>query len=198
MFIQNNKIENHCLVIVDMQWEFLKQIKEVRHLNLLIENIVKKINYFKKNNFPIIVLEYFLEESEDKKNLYTAHKIVKEIIDYQNVYYATKMTDSGAAEIIRSLKGEKIYQLYDVPYQNKFITKEHSPIYYNYQQWNFCLTGVNTSACVLDTAIDLYKMFNHKSYIPLFCSFDTFSNEWPYQNTILQEEYIKDVVELTV
>lgn len=199
MLINNNE-KNHCLVIIDMQWEFLQQIKKTQNINLLIENIIKKINYFKKHNLPIVIVEYIFNDNNSNKNirnLYTAKKILKEVVHYDKLYYTTKTDDSGAVEIVDVLSGKNNHIIiYDAIYQSFFINKLYKPIYSNYPQWNFYLTGVNASACVLYTGFDLYKMFNHKSYISMFCSYDTFSDEWSYQCTIFEDEYIKNAIEL--
>lgn len=202
--INNNHITkelkvNGVLVIIDMQWEFLKSLDDHNKMHKLIHNICQKIEQFKKQNLPIVIVEYVFDNKSCVercvKNLYTVRKIVNQVKSYKHLYYATKNEDSGANEIIRSLQGYQYLHTYDETFQNTLYVRPEP--FHLTKKTVFCLTGVNTTACVLDTAIGLYHR-GYQSTISMFCSLDTFTNEWAYETTILFEEDIQQMVQLTI
>ena len=76
-----------CVLLIDMQTKFVPHIRTGR-AKIIIERQIKIIEMSRNENIPIIVLEYIGEGP-------TIHQLNSELKKNKNVFYLTKIYDSG-------------------------------------------------------------------------------------------------------
>ena len=165
------------LTIVDMQEAFLEYdtVMTRQETRTLIDRVIDLVHAFKKRCLPIVVLQYRLEHgfdlySETERKEYnqwigTVPEIMSAIGNYDKLHIKWKNGDSGARQIKTVMSANK--------YKGKVY-----------------LSGVNASACVMETWYGLTKKGKKIPTVAVAEATRNVYDDYPVDN------YIKDVVEL--
>lgn len=161
------------LVIVDMQNWFLEEMQYTQK-DKLVQGVCDAVNIFKKNNHPIIALQYrvdhgfdLYQESERMEHavLMGTHPYILDTIgDYDKFHVKWKHDDCGSVQVKNCIRKHK----YD---------------------GNVYLCGVNAAACVMATWIGLTKRGH--TFIAKAINEIT-KNVWDFNDDA--SKYIEDVV----
>ncbi|MCS7317605.1 MAG: cysteine hydrolase [Candidatus Dojkabacteria bacterium] len=205
-------ISQSILVVIDMQQIFLRNIQNHQNLTTLVDNICKRIDFYKKHLRPIFIVEYYIHDEEDFR-IQTIGKILNRVSNYPLTWFILKERDSACPEILQIVNKE--VQLDYLLFNHGFVGQKreyfenhvlslamkkniHLLSDYSFMRFiSFECVGVNASCCVLQTAFDLsLSDHNFSSFISAPCAYDVYTSEWPHQNVVFQEEEIKNKVNL--
>lgn len=155
--------KNKFLVVVDMQQDFVTGVLGNDYAKAIVPNVVKLVDEFINNDFPIIFTadthtENGYSKSREGKYLSIPHCIIGtkgyELIpelevskDLRNSYVITKIDSFGFPTLIERLK------LAGLNYLDPF------------KEYEFHICGVVTNMCVLSVALNFQNLFTKSEII---------------------------------